>query len=67
MDEPVRRRLRTARPGGLTSPDPVTASQRPQPATRTRPPSQEPPDKPQNRQAAANPRPFTAKIKSTDR
>ena len=37
MDDPVRRRLRTARPGGLTSPDPVTASQRPQRPTQTRP------------------------------
>jgi LuxR family transcriptional regulator, maltose regulon positive regulatory protein len=37
MDDPVRRRLRTARPHGLTSPDPVTAPQRPQRPTQTRP------------------------------
>ena len=50
MDEPVRSRLRPARPGGLTSPEPVTAPHRP-PATRhnaTADPEQGTPDKPQN-------------------
>ena len=39
VDDPVPRRLRTARPGGLTSPDPVTAPLRPQrpPEPRPRP------------------------------
>ena len=37
VDDPVRRGLRPARPGGLTSPDPVTASLRPQ-----RPPEPDP-------------------------
>ncbi len=57
VDDPVPSRLRTARPGGLTSPDPVTAPLRPQ-----RPPEPDPepatPDKPQDRQAAEGPRPI---------
>ena len=57
MDDPVPRRLRTARPGGLTSPDPVTAPLRPPAATRTPTPSRNP-DKPQNRQAAESPHPI---------
>ena len=56
MAEPVRRRLRPARRRGLTSPDrsvPATAPDghpepRPEPGT---------PDTPQNRRAAASPRP----------
>jgi hypothetical protein len=51
MDEPLRDRLRAARQGGLTSPDPVRnpdarQARRPQPPART-------PDKPQDRQRQA--------------
>jgi len=57
MDDPARCRLRPARSRGLTSPDPVTASLRPQ-----RPPEPDPepgtPDKPQNRQTAESARPI---------
>jgi hypothetical protein len=65
MDDPVRRRLRPARPGGLTSPDPVTASLRPQTATRTRPRDRNPGQAAEQASGGKHTPKFTAKIKST--
>jgi hypothetical protein len=56
MDEPARSRLRPASSSGLTSPDPVTATQRPL-APGKPPPHHsrhEPPDKPQNSKRQEN-------------